>query len=59
MNPYRHFGWDSFDAGLAHRNACICTGQQNTARRGHTSMSRAGFEPTIPVFEPSKTIRVC
>jgi hypothetical protein len=24
---------------------------------GHTSMSRAGFEPTIPVFERSNTVR--
>jgi len=26
-------------------------------KRGHTSMPRAGFEPTIPVLERSKTVR--
>jgi hypothetical protein len=32
------------------------TGQHNTEKCGHTSMPRAGFEPTIPVFEWYKTI---
>jgi hypothetical protein len=27
-----------------------------TQKRGHTSMPRAGFEPTIPVFERSNTV---
>jgi len=33
------------------------TGQHNTEKRGHISMPRAGFEPAIPVFERSKTVR--
>jgi hypothetical protein len=33
------------------------TGQHNTETRGHTSMPRAGFEPSIPVFERPKTLR--
>jgi hypothetical protein len=33
------------------------TGQHSTEKRGHTSMSRAAFEPVIPVFERSKTVR--
>jgi hypothetical protein len=33
------------------------TGQHNTEKRGHTSMPRAGFDPTIPVFERPKTVR--
>jgi len=33
------------------------TGHHNTAKRGHISMPRAGFEPTIPVFEQSKSVR--
>jgi hypothetical protein len=32
------------------------TGQHNTEKRGHTSMFRMGFEPTIPVFERPKTV---
>jgi hypothetical protein len=35
----------------------LYTGQYNTEKPGHTSMPRVGFEPTIPVFERSKTIR--
>jgi hypothetical protein len=33
--------------------------QDNTTqkKRGHTSMSRAGFEPAIPMFEQPKTVR--
>jgi hypothetical protein len=33
------------------------TGQHNTEKRGHTSMPRVGFEPTIPVLERPKTVR--
>jgi hypothetical protein len=43
--------------GSARRKAITNTGQNNTERRGHTSMPRAEFEPTIPVFERLKTIR--
>jgi hypothetical protein len=32
-------------------------GRHNTEKSGYISMPRAGFEPTIPVFELSKTIR--
>jgi len=34
--------------------------QENTTqkKRGNTSMPRTGFEPTIPMFERSKTVRV-
>jgi len=45
------------DGGSARRKATTYTGQHNTEKRGHTSMPRAGFEPTIPVFERSKTVR--
>jgi len=33
------------------------TGQHNTEKRGHTSMPRAGFVPTISVFERLRTVR--
>jgi hypothetical protein len=33
------------------------TGQHNKEKRGHTSMPRMGFEPTIPVFERPKAVR--
>jgi len=36
----------------ARRRACAYTEKQ-----GHTSMPRAEFEPMIPVFELSKSIR--
>jgi len=39
------------DGGSAHVKP-IRT-QDNTERRGHTSMSRSGLEPTISVFEQS------
>jgi len=45
------------DGGSARRKATTYTGQHNTEKRGHTSMPRAGFEPTITVFERSKSIR--
>jgi len=37
--------------------ASTYTGQHNTEKRRHISMSRAGFEPAIPVFERPKTVR--
>jgi len=37
------------DGGLARRKASTYTGQRNTEKRGHTSMHRGGFGPTIPV----------
>jgi len=45
------------DGESARRKASTYTGQHNTEKCGHTSMPRAGFEPTIPVFERSKTVR--
>jgi hypothetical protein len=36
----------------------IHTGQHNTEKRGHTSMPRVGFEPTIPVLERPKIVGV-
>jgi len=45
------------DGGSARRKATTYTGQHNTEKRGHTSMPRAGFEPMIPIFERSKTVR--
>jgi hypothetical protein len=32
-------------------------GQHNTEKRGHTTMPRVEFEPTIPEFERPKTVR--
>jgi hypothetical protein len=37
--------------------ASTYTGQHNTEKRGPTIMTRAGLEPTIPVFERSNTLR--
>jgi len=31
--------------------------QDNTQKRGHTSLPRAGVEYAIPMFERSKTVR--
>jgi len=45
------------DGALARRKASTYTGQHNTEEYGHTSMPRAGFELTIPVFERSKAVR--
>jgi hypothetical protein len=42
--------------GSARRKASTCTGQHDTQIRGHTSVPRVGFEPTIPVFKRPKTI---
>jgi len=41
----------------AHRCTSTYTGQHNTEKRRYTSMPRAGFNPTIPVFERSRIIR--
>jgi len=46
---------DSFDGGSAHLKVFTRTGQHNKENRIHTSMPRLGFEPTIVVFERSKT----
>jgi hypothetical protein len=46
------------DGGSVRRKASTYTGQHNTVKRRHTSMPRAGFDPTIPVFALSKTVRV-
>jgi len=49
---------DFLDGGSARRKATTYTGQHNTEKCGHTSMPQAGFEPTIPVFEQLKTVRL-
>jgi len=45
------------DGGSSHRKASTYTGHQSTEEHGHTSMPRAGFEPTIPGFERSNNMR--
>jgi len=45
------------DGGSARRKASTYTGQHNTEKCGHTSMTRAEFETTTPVSERSKTER--
>jgi hypothetical protein len=40
------------------RETATYTGQQKQKKRGQVSMPRVGFEPTIPVFEQTKTFRV-
>jgi hypothetical protein len=45
--------YDSLDEGSANRKVSTYTG-----KRRHKSMPRAGLEPTTPVFERSKAIRV-
>jgi hypothetical protein len=47
----------SLHGGSVHRKASTYIGQRNTENRGHASLPPAGFEPTIPVFERSKTMR--
>jgi hypothetical protein len=47
----------TLDGDSAQRKASTYTGQHNTEKGGHTSMPRTGFEPPIPVFARSKTIR--
>jgi len=43
------------DGGSARRKTTTYAGQHNTEKQHrHTSMPRAGFEPTIPVFDRSK-----
>jgi len=44
------------DGESSQRKATTYTGQHNTEKCGHTSMTRAGFEPTILVFKRSKTL---
>jgi hypothetical protein len=57
MNLLLDIWKDSMDGGSARHKASIYTGRHNTEKRGHTSMTRVGFEPTILVFERSKTVR--
>jgi len=45
------------DAGSAHRKVCTYSGQQNTEKRRHTSMPPTRFEPMIPLFERSESVR--
>jgi hypothetical protein len=55
MNLFLDIRQDSLDGGSACHKATTYTEQYNTEKRGHTSMPRAGFEPTISVFERLKT----
>jgi hypothetical protein len=55
MNPLRKFD-RTFSRGIGPSQGLYHREQQNTEIRRHTSMLRAGFEPTIPVFRRSKTI---
>jgi hypothetical protein len=57
MNLFLDIWYDSLDGGSARHKSTTYTGQHNTEKRGHTSMPRAGFEPTILVFERLKTVR--
>jgi len=45
------------DGESALRKATIYKGDHKTEKCRHTSMPRAGFKPTIPMFERLKTIR--
>jgi hypothetical protein len=45
------------DGGSVRRKTTTYTGQNNTEKRGHISTPRTVFEPTIQVFERSKTVR--
>jgi len=45
------------DVGSARRKEFTYKGHHNTQKGGHTSLLRAGFEPAVPVFERSKTVR--
>jgi len=44
------------DGGSARLKASSYIGQHKKEKRGYTSMPPAVFEPTIPVFERSKTV---
>jgi hypothetical protein len=57
LNPI-HSQYDSLGGGSAHRKAVTYTQNNKQNKRAQTSMTRVGFEPTIPVFERSKTIHV-
>jgi hypothetical protein len=45
------------ERGLVHHKASAHTGRHNAEKHSYASIPRAGFEPTIPVFERSNTIR--
>jgi hypothetical protein len=58
MNLLLDIRYDSLDGRSARRNTTTYTRQHKTEKRGHTSMPRARFEPTIPVlFERLETVR--
>jgi hypothetical protein len=42
--------------GSTHHKVSTNKGLHNTEKRGHGFIRQAGFEPTIPMFELSKTI---
>jgi hypothetical protein len=57
MNLFLDVWQDSLDGRSVRLKATTYTGQNNTEKRGHTSMPRAGFEPMILVFGRFKTVR--
>jgi hypothetical protein len=44
------------DGGSARRKAATYAGQHKQNKRTQTLMAWVGFEPTISVFEPGKTV---
>jgi hypothetical protein len=48
--------WDSLGGGSVQRQGLSYTGQRNTEKHRHTSMSRAGFETAIPMFKRPTTV---
>jgi len=56
MDPFRHFGRTPGQESTR-RKASTYKGQYNTEKYGLKSMPRPSFEPMIPEFDPSKTIR--
>jgi hypothetical protein len=57
MNPFGRFFRTPWTGALPIVRL-LPTQDSTTQKRGHTSMLRAGFEPTMSEFEHSKTIRV-
>jgi hypothetical protein len=47
--------WYYLDGGLGRRKAATYTEQHKQRKGNRTSMSRVGFQPTVPVFEGAKT----
>jgi hypothetical protein len=50
------FGRTPWAGDQSSAKASTYTGQHNTEKHRHISMTRPGFEPAIPVFERPKTV---